>query len=60
MKALTAIGAAALLALLAGCGADDPPFRPTASAGVSVGTGGVSTGASLGATNGTFSVGLSL
>ena len=47
-------------ALLAACGADGAPFRPTANAGVSIGTGGVSTNASVGATNGTFSMGLSL
>jgi len=47
-------------ALLAACGADGEPFRPTASGGISVGTNGVSTNANVGATNGTFSVGLSL
>lgn len=47
-------------ALLVACGADGEPFRPTANAGVSLGTGGISTNASLGATNGTFSMGLSL
>lgn len=51
-----------LLALvaLAACGADDPPFVPTASAGVGVGSGGTSVGANVGATNGTFSVGVGL
>jgi len=48
------------LTVLTACGADDPPFRPTANAGVNIGTGGVSTNVDLGATNGTFSVGLSL
>jgi len=48
------------LTVLAACGADDPPMRPTANAGVSIGTGGVSTNVGIGATNGTFSVGLSL
>lgn len=48
------------LVIVAACGADDPPFRPTANAGVSVGTGGVNTNVGVGATNGTFSVGLSL
>ncbi|MBT8411301.1 MAG: hypothetical protein KJP02_05830 [Octadecabacter sp.] len=48
------------LVLFAACGADGAPFRPTADAGVSIGTGGVSTSASVGATNGTFSMGLSL
>jgi len=50
----------AVLAILAACGADDPPFRPTGGAGVTIGPNGVSTNASLGATNGTFNVGLSL
>jgi hypothetical protein len=48
------------LALLAACGADGAPFRPTANAGVSIGTDGVTPNASIGATNGTFSMGLSL
>ena len=48
------------LVVLAACGADDPPLRPTANAGVSIGTGGVSTSVGVGATNGTFSVGVSL
>ncbi|MDB4213572.1 hypothetical protein N9741_01730 [Octadecabacter sp.] len=48
------------LALLAACGADGEPFRPTASGGVTIGTNGVSTNANVGATNGTFFLGLSL
>lgn len=48
------------MAFVAACGADDPPLRPTAGVGVSVGTGGVNTNAAVGATNGTFSVGISL
>ena len=48
------------LTFVAACGADGPPMRPTANAGVSIGTGGVSTNVGVGATNGTFSVGLSL
>lgn len=48
------------LTLIAACGADDPPFRPTANAGVSIGTGGVNTNVGVSATNGTFSVGLGL
>lgn len=48
------------LTVLSACGADAPPFTPTANAGVTVGTGGVSTTAGVGATNGTLSVGLSL
>lgn len=49
-----------ILVLLAACGADDPPFRPTGGVGVSIGTGGVSSNVGVGATNGTFSVGVSL
>lgn len=48
------------LAFVAACGANDPPFRPTANAGVSIGTGGVNTSVNVGATNGTFTVGLGL
>tara|TARA_R110002072_G_scaffold79545_4_gene183421 strand:+ start:252 stop:428 length:177 start_codon:yes stop_codon:yes gene_type:complete len=48
------------LTVLSACGADAPPMTPTASAGFSVGTSGVSTTAGIGATNGTFSVGLNL
>ena len=54
------IAAVCALALVAACGADDPPLRPTGNVGVSVGPGGVSTSAGVGATNGTFSVGLRL
>ena len=50
----------AALAGLTGCGADDPPFVPSASAGVSVGTGGISTSTALGVSNGIFSLGLNL
>ena len=44
------------LGLLAGCGAEGAPFRPDASAGISFGTGGISTSCALGTTNGTVSV----
>lgn len=47
-----------LVAGLAGCGADGAPWRPNASVGVSVGSGGASTNASVGASNGTVSVGV--
>ena len=58
----TRLLAAALAALttLAACGADGPPFVPTGSASVGIGTGGVSTGATLGATNGTFTIGVGI
>lgn len=43
---------------LAACGADGAPFTPNASVGLSVGTNGVSTNTSVGASNGTVSVGV--
>ncbi len=43
---------------LAACGADGDPFKPTGSFGVNIGSGGVSTGGSIGATNGKVSVGI--
>ena len=48
------------LVVLAACGADDPPFRPTGNVGVSIGPNGVTPSVGVGATNGTFNVGLSL
>ena len=45
-------------AALAGCGADGAPLKPTANLGLSIGSGGVRTGASVGASNGTVSVGV--
>ncbi|PUB15442.1 hypothetical protein [Yoonia sediminilitoris] len=45
---------------LASCGADGPPMRPSANVGLSVGSGGVSTNASVGASNGTVSIGVGL
>ncbi|MEO0676252.1 MAG: hypothetical protein AAFR53_13670 [Pseudomonadota bacterium] len=45
----------ALLALGA-CGTDGEPIKPTGSASISVGTGGVSTSATLGATAGPVTV----
>ncbi|SFR58666.1 hypothetical protein SAMN04488005_3048 [Yoonia tamlensis] len=44
-------------AALASCGADGAPWTPSANVGLSVGSGGVSTSTSVGATNGTVSVG---
>lgn len=44
--------------LLAACGAEAPPVRPTASAGVSIGSGGVAAGGRIGASNGIVSVGI--
>lgn len=48
------------MVILAGCGADGPPFVPTLSTGLTVGTGGVSTSTRVGASNGTVSVGVGL
>lgn len=44
------------LAALAGCGVDGEPIRPTGALSVGVGPGGVTTGASVGATAGNVSV----
>lgn len=41
---------------LMGCGANGAPLRPTTSANLSVGTGGVSAGTNVGVSNGSFSV----
>ncbi len=49
-----------MVAGLAGCGADGEPMRPNASVGVSVGSNGTNTNATVGASNGTFSVGIGL
>jgi hypothetical protein len=47
------------LTFVAACGANDPPFRPTGQAAINTGQNGVATNAGDGATNGTFSDGLS-
>ena len=44
------------VAALAACGADGAPLTPNASVGIGVGSNGVTTGASVGASNGTVSV----
>ncbi|MFQ1699470.1 hypothetical protein ACJ5NV_02630 [Loktanella agnita] len=44
--------------VLAGCGADGAPMRPSANVGMSVGSNGVSTSTVVGASNGTVSVGV--
>jgi hypothetical protein len=49
-----------IIGTLAACGADGAPFTPNASIGVGVGSNGVTTGASVGASNGTVSVGIGL
>jgi hypothetical protein len=49
-----------IIGTLAACGADGAPFAPNASIGVGVGSNGVTTGASVGASNGTVSVGIGL
>jgi len=43
---------------LAACGADGQPFTPNASLGVSAGSGGLTTGGTVGASNGAVSVGV--
>ncbi|WP_172796244.1 hypothetical protein [Loktanella sp. 5RATIMAR09] len=48
------------IAALTACGADGPPLTPSANVGLNVGTNGVSTDASIGASNGTFSIGVGL
>ena len=51
----------ACLGLLTACGADGEPWTPTGGVGVNVNTNGtVTPSANLGATNGTFSVGVGL
>ena len=45
---------------LAACGADGAPFVPTANLGLNIGPNGVTPGASVGASNGTVSVGVGL
>ncbi|MEM7295365.1 MAG: hypothetical protein AAF330_01870 [Pseudomonadota bacterium] len=57
MKGLTAI---VLLALVAACGADGPPIRPTADIGVSIGSDGVSTTTNFRAKVGPVSVDVAL
>jgi len=52
------VGFIGVLAVLAGCGANGDPLRPTASTSLSVGTNGVSAGTNLGLSNGTFSLGI--
>lgn len=56
---MTRLALLALLALAA-CGADAPPFVPTGSLGATLTPGGIDTSATLGATNGTISVGINL
>jgi hypothetical protein len=46
------------LIVLAGCGADGAPFRPTASGGLTVGTNGVTANSNVGVTNGALTLGL--
>jgi hypothetical protein len=55
---MKSIGLGLVDVLLAGCGADGAPFRPTASGGVSIGSNGVSTNTDVGVTNGALSLDL--
>ncbi len=49
VSAILSVGA---ILALAACGADGPPVRPTGSIGIGAGTGGATTDATFGATNG--------
>jgi len=51
MKIVIALG---LLGLLAACGAEGDPLRPTANLGVSLGADGVSQSVEVGASNANF------
>jgi hypothetical protein len=57
---MTRLALMAVMTALAACGADAPPMTPNANVGLSVGSGGVGTHGSIGASNGTFSVGVGL
>lgn len=57
---MTRLALIGVFVALAACGADGPPMTPNANVGLSLGTGGLSTSASVGASNGMFSVGLGL
>ncbi|MBQ2261215.1 MAG: hypothetical protein II336_07610 [Loktanella sp.] len=57
MKRLALI---ALLTTFAACGADGPPMTPNANVGLSLGSGGIGTYGSVGASNGRVSVGVGL
>jgi hypothetical protein len=57
MRALAILG----LLVLAACGADGPPLRPSAGVGIGVGSNGdVDVGGRFGVTDGTLSVGIGL
>lgn len=57
MRYLKCLG---LIAVLASCGAQSDPLRPTANLGLSVGSDGVQPSAQIGATNGPVSVSVGL
>ena len=48
------------VALLAACGADGDPLRPTANLGVHFGSDGVSQSVGVGAANSNFSIGVNM
>ncbi|MDC0739068.1 hypothetical protein N6L24_12330 [Cognatishimia sp. SS12] len=54
------IGPILALVLLAGCGVDGAPIRPSANLGINIGPGGISPSARVGASQGPVSVGVSL
>ncbi|MEP1587024.1 MAG: hypothetical protein ABJR46_08015 [Tateyamaria sp.] len=53
---------ACLIALfgLAACGIDGEPVRPTANLGINIGSGGISTGATVGVSQGPLRVGVGI
>ncbi len=57
---MTRLALIAAIAALAACGADAPPMTPTANVGLSLGSGGIGTYGSVGASNGRVSVGVGL
>jgi hypothetical protein len=57
---MTRLALIAAIAALAACGADAPPMTPTANLGLSMGSGGIGTYGSVGASNGRVSVGVGL
>lgn len=57
MRVLSVLG---MVAVLASCGAQSEPIRPTANLGLSIDSSGVTPTASVGARSGPLSIGLDL
>ncbi|ARU02138.1 hypothetical protein [Yoonia vestfoldensis] len=57
---MTRLALIAAFAALAACGADGPPITPSANLGLSLGSGGIGTYGSVGASSGRVSVGVGL